>query len=196
MPSSKAGVPPPPDRRESADLWAPSDDHGYLFDTGDVCGQAPSMDALDHEVIADVYWAFAGYGRPATFLGCPCGGCWGSMAYEVDEVVVPSPGGDRPLRELAPEEVENLIATVPGTSGDVDLFKHYLPRLLELVAEGRLTSDWAGADRVVETLEAEDPDGEVRWKQWPEPESRAVGRFLDRFITPEWRADWLDDELD
>lgn len=114
---------------------------------------------------------------------------------DVDEVTVPSPGGDRPLRELAEDEVANLVPTVPGTSGDMMVYKHDSPRLLELVAEGRLDNDWAGADRVIETLETLGERGQDAWQQWPETESRAISQFLDRFITPEWRAEW-DDHLD
>lgn len=155
------------------------------------------MDEQDRTVIEALYRAFAGYKRPATFRGCPCGGCWGrpdTADLDVDELPVPSPGGDRPLRALTEDELENLVATVPGTSGDLDLFKHYLPRLLEIVATGGFESEWAGADRIVAVLEHPGPDGRPRWAGWPPEEADAVGAYLDRFITAEWRAEWEDED--
>lgn len=153
----------------------------------------PSAD--DRAIVDDLYRAFARYERPATFRGCPCGGCWGQpdpAEPDVEEVAVPSPGGSRSLRSLTEDELENFVATVPGTSGDLDLFKHYLPRLLEIVADGGFESDWAGADRVVAVLEHPDQDGAPQWAGWPHAEARAVSAYLDRFITDAWRAEWED----
>ncbi|WP_326562143.1 hypothetical protein [Micromonospora sp. NBC_01796] len=47
-----------------------------------------------------------------------------------------------PLRELTPDQLGPLMFKAMSTWGDLPYFKHFLPRLLELLAAGRM-EDWS-----------------------------------------------------
>lgn len=152
------------------------------------------MDQADRELIDKLYVVFARYERPESFEGWPCGGCWGGLADQIGlhpsgHVVVPAPGGKRPLPTLTESDVGNVVETVPGTSGDLTVYRHYLPRILEILAEGGW-EDWPEAEDVIRRLhEAEPP-----WRDWPSAESDAVSWFLERFGWPASLADLAEDE--
>jgi hypothetical protein len=143
-----------------------------MTDTG-----TPAETAL-HGAIDGLYDAFAHHRRPGSFLGCAC--CWVGEPDEPDErddgqVVVVAPGGDRPLRELTPDELSAIAAEVPLTGGTVELLQHYLPRLLEIAAgEG---FGWPDREIVFGRLAY----GEQPWTAWPDAEQDAVRRFLQAF---------------
>ena len=140
------------------------------------------MEGDDRDLIADLYRAFAPYERPDSFIGCPCGGCWGGLGDRIGfdssgAVVVPAPGGGRALSSLDESDLDNFVETVPGTSGDVKVYKHYLPRILEILAEGGW-QEWPEADDVWRNLQRSvDPP----WPEWPEAESSAIRGFVQRF---------------
>lgn len=135
---------------------------------------ATAIDAL--------YDAFAGYLRPPWFEGCEC--CWGGPGSapitdsngHLGTVGVPSPGGTRPLRDLAADELSNVAAEVPLTAGTLEVLKHYLPRILEIAAgEG---FDWPDLEIVLSRLNDDERVGSAPWTTWPEHEREAIRTFL------------------
>ena len=116
-----------------------------------------------------LYEVFARYERPKWFEACAC--CWegevvaesGWRGTERGVVRVPSPGGDLPLRQVPAEALEGFVEDVMLTGGTVEVFKHYLPRLIEASEDVDLVilrmadvPDWAGAEwpAVVDALHA------------------------------------------
>jgi hypothetical protein len=111
--------------------------------------------------IEGLYTAFADYPLPTDFTGCPC--CH-------------SPGDhlslySAPLRQLQPKDLEQFAGDALLTWGDLDGFRHFLPRIFEISV---LTDEHCFADRplVFERL----MHGE--WRYWPEPEQNAIQHFL------------------
>ena len=90
------------------------------------------------DAINGLYATFRAYRRPGSFAGCSC--CWEGTPIEGGggTVAVVSPGGNRPLRDLASDELAQVAHEVPTQGGTLELQKHYLPRVLE-VAAGLLT---------------------------------------------------------
>jgi hypothetical protein len=131
-----------------------------------------------------LYPAFVGYGRPATFLACGC--CW-----EGDEVApsgwrdtsrpiveVHALGGRRALRDLGLPNIGVIATDVPLTGGTVDVLKHYLPRLCELVVLEAASAQWPDLQVVLSRLaDTEEVDGRPWWR-WPVSEQAAIGELL------------------
>jgi hypothetical protein len=109
-----------------------------------------------HDAIDGLYDAFARYPHPAA-------------------------GGDRPLRELAADEVEKLAGELLTGTSPLAGFMHYLPRMLEIaVGEG---FGWPDLEVVFGRLGYGPFVGAAPWTAWPGPERDAVRRFLHAF----WR---------
>jgi len=87
------------------------------------------------------------------------------------------PGLDTPLRNLGTAELRLITLGVPGTGGDVNDYKSYLPRILELLSEGRW-DDWPDEEMVLSHLSFGGDLRSVPWTRWPPPERDAVARFL------------------
>jgi hypothetical protein len=122
------------------------------------------------EAIDGLYAAFAGY-RLRGWTE-PCMHC---HTVE-DERVVHS----RPLRELRSAELSQFAADLLMTWGEVVDFKHFLPRLFEIVAREHL--EYPDIETIVGALDR------GAWRTWPEAEQAAVDRFLMAF----WRAHLAD----
>lgn len=79
----------------------------------------------------------------------------------------------RPLRELSVSDLDRYIRSAMVTWGDVPEFKHFLPRILELVVREPFAID----PLVFEKLDA------AEWRTWPKTEQDAV----DAYIAALWR---------
>ena len=151
------------------------------------------MDDADGPLIDELYRAFASYGRPATFEWCGCELCpwtgvtvsdtgWNGTKRPV--IRVDSPGGNRPVRDLSEEEIAGIVlSALPSTAEELDLFKHYLPRVLHILAEGGW-ADWPDDELVVRWVSQAS-----RFADWSDEERTAVARFLDQFVPPEHGTD-------
>ena len=79
---------------------------------------------------------------------------------------------ETPLRQLTAEELENYLYSAMATIGNEDDFKHFLPRLFELVV--------TGADFLVITFEEVGTQlTRARWQQWPDRQSSTVRIALE-----------------
>jgi hypothetical protein len=113
------------------------------------------------DAIDGLYRAFARYPQPATSDRSP-------YANITDEVVAQLHAA--PLRDLTPAQVERYSRHAMTTWGDEFEFRHYLPRVFELMA---LDPWWTEVSLLIGKLH----DG--RWLEWPEPERQSVLAFLD-----------------
>lgn len=123
--------------------------------------------ALD-DAIERLYSVFARYRRPALVEGCPC--CVGAA----DQAKLHA----RPLRALGEEELRRYAFKALTTWGTEDDLRHFLPRILELVAQ-------SGLGVAPQTVLGKLAYG--RWERWPKDERAAIRAFLDA---------WLDDALE
>lgn len=140
---------------------------------------ATAIDAL--------YEAFNSYARPERFEACAC--CWDGEPigdppgpHMRGRVLALAPGGSRPVGELRPEEVGSIIDSVPLTSGSLKLLKHYLPRILEIVAGEGL--DWPSIEIAFYRLNDGPDVSSMPWTQWPSGEREALRSFF--------HALWID----
>jgi hypothetical protein len=133
-----------------------------------VSGEPPrsSLDAA----IERLYVVFARYGRPAVVAGCPC--CVGAA----DQARLHA----RPLRALGEEELRRYAFKALTTWGTEDDLRHFLPRILELVAR-----DGLGVDP--QTVLGKLAYG--HWERWPEDERVAIRAFLDAWLDETLRTD-------
>jgi hypothetical protein len=117
--------------------------------------------------IEGLYQAFASYPLPEHMPGCPC-------CHSVD---ADRPLHSRPLRKLTEEDLDDYARSALLTWGDLDQFRHFLPRIFELAVIG---DELSFVDRpiVFEKLSY------AEWRYWPEAEQKAVKDFLMAV----WRA--------
>jgi hypothetical protein len=111
--------------------------------------------------IERLYEAFSTYKLGAHVSGCS------HCVSEADETIIHS----APLRKLGPSELSRYAFKAMTTWGSVDDFRHFLPRLFELVSID-------GGDGWIdpEVLFGKLSYGE--WKSWPEVEQQAIIHFL------------------
>jgi len=127
--------------------------------------------------IEKLYDTFSGY-RLRAFSPCPT--CY----PEADVLRIERQMRTVPLRELTLDELSHFYSDGMLTWGDVDDFRHLLPRLMELFAGYYLDEApvWSGDDRSLEM--ALDPDlamlrfADGKWSGWPAAERAAVDEFL------------------
>lgn len=120
----------------------------------------------------ELYRAFADYPRPPWFEGCAC--CWAGTPTDRGVVAVAAPGGDRELRTLTADELEELAIQLPHLGGTIEVYKHYLPRLLELAAANAFDHpelEIIGSNLTYANL----------WTGWPAPEAGAIRGFLHAY---------------
>lgn len=126
-----------------------------------------------HAAIDGLYATFASYPRNRVIAGCPhCVSQADSDALHV-----------RALDALTPDDVRFYATKAMTTFGDVEDFKHFLPRLLELLAR-EVEADGAREDL---GFNEEILGGKLTlagYEGWPEVEREAVEGFLDA----PWRA--------
>lgn len=98
----------------------------------------------------------------------------------------------KPLRELTADDLSKYAGKAITTWGDVEDFKHFLPRLMELIAtEGSV--DWRGPEEVFSRFRY------GQWEGWEPRERHAVDSYfvsLWRFVLsrhpvfPGWDPPW------
>jgi hypothetical protein len=119
----------------------------------------PRVDLED--AVQRLYSAFAGYHVPRVVPGCPC--C--HTPEELTRIT------SKPLRDLAWDDLERYASDALLTWGDVDHFKHFLPRIFDLlVLRGAL--DWPGPEIVFAKLHY------VGWRSWLPEEQQAIEEYL------------------
>jgi hypothetical protein len=121
------------------------------------------MDSASNAV-AELYRVFSPYRIGGDFTGC-------------DHCVDPAQSkylAIKPLTELSVQDLENYAFQAMTTWGEVSHFKHFLPRLFELVM-----SEGIDAFNFPETLFGKLDYG--RWADWPTAERRAVENYLRHF---------------
>jgi hypothetical protein len=82
-----------------------------------------------------------------------------------------------PLRELGDDDLSYFHGSALFTWGDVEQYKHFLPRLLEYYSANRLSA-CVDVDDIYHRLEY------AQWRQWPAEEIAAIERYI--------RSDWRD----
>jgi hypothetical protein len=115
---------------------------------------------LLQEAVERLYEVFARYPLAEQIYGC------GHCVSPEDHQRIRS----KPLRELTKEDLSRYAHKAMSTWGDEADFKHFLPRLLELLT---FVDEWPlTVDRLAAKLE------EANWRNWPEPEHIAVEEYL------------------
>jgi len=110
--------------------------------------------------IEGLYQAFKQYSRPLRSGVSPYAGIRQS---DIERLA------SRPLRALEPRDVQAYARHALTTWGDDREFRHYLPRLFELLT---VDSHWADIELLIGKLHPE-------WTSWPGEERSAVLRFFD-----------------
>ena len=98
--------------------------------------------------------------------------CWHCHSPEEERVV-----HSAPLRQLTPDDLKWFAGDLLMTWGDLADFKHFLPRVFEIVAIDFFTNDHPDIETVLGAL---DRGG---WTTWPAVEREAVHEFLRSFWT-------------
>ena len=117
-----------------------------------------------NDAIETLYKVFSRYPLRKHVEGCPC------CVHEEDKLALES----KPLRELTTAELGRYSFKAISTWGDKDDFRHFLPRIFELlVSETGLGWD---EEVILGKLAL------AEWRNWPEQEQFTVRDFL--------RAEW------
>jgi len=110
--------------------------------------------------IEELYKTFAKYPFNSTIEGCPC------CVSDSDKSTLHS----KPLRKLEDKDISRYAFKAMTTWGDVNDFKHYLPRIFELSSTRKLiVADFV----VLGKLEY------GNWTDWDEQEKQTVLKFLN-----------------
>lgn len=120
------------------------------------------------DALGNLYWVFAGY-KPENEIPA-CSHC--VDADDKNRLVSKS------LRELTADDLSQYAFKALTTFGNVDTFRHFLPRILETIARG------PGLPIDTQIFFGKLEYG--RWHEWPEDERSAVERFL---------VAWWDDTI-
>lgn len=116
------------------------------------------------DVIERLYIVFGNYPLRGTIESCPCCGA-AQHARRLHTV---------PLRELTADDLAAYAFRAMTTVGDVSDFKHFLPRLLELIGLAGFPID---KEVVFGKLQY------GKWREWPATERAAVEAYLDELWT-------------
>lgn len=116
---------------------------------------------MPSQLTVSLYAAFRGYPLRLRLDTCP------HCELEAAEAALHR----APLSELTWTDLGWYLFKAMTTFGDVDDFKHFLPRLLELYGEGLAVAPW-DLDTLFGKLVYAD------WTTWPEVEKTAVLSFL------------------
>ncbi|MBG8552100.1 hypothetical protein [Hymenobacter guriensis] len=130
--------------------------------------------------VEDLYRIFARYGLNPNMDGSPLYhdlSNWNRMLAA------------KPLRELTEDDLRIFYFKVMTTWGDVDDFRHFLPRIFELLtdlATGSGWEEWVALDKLCYG----------KWHTWPAAEQAAVQKYLWAFwqvlLTEDDEAKWID----
>lgn len=110
------------------------------------------------EAMEQVYRTFAKYPARAKMEGCPC------CVSNANRASLHS----KHLRDLEAEDLSFFVFKAMTTFGNLEDFKHYLPRILELTVERQLA-----ASTVIHKLEY------GNWENWKEEEKQAIRTFVE-----------------
>ena len=114
----------------------------------------------------NLYKTFSKYPFKSTIEGCPC------CVSDSDKSTLHS----KPLRELEDEDLSRYAFKAMTTWGDVNDYKHYLPRIFELTAKRKL---------IVDTFVTLGKLDYANWKQWETGEQKTINQFLNAW----WKYD-------
>ncbi|MFN8277480.1 MAG: hypothetical protein U0T84_08360 [Chitinophagales bacterium] len=117
---------------------------------------------LDEELnraIQNLYDTFSSYPFRSVMEGCPC--CISGAEKEKIHT--------KPLRDLNEDDLSTYAYKAMTTWGDTDDFKHYLPRIFELLS----TTNF-----MVDTFVVLGKLDYGKWKEWPQKEQVAIINFL------------------
>jgi hypothetical protein len=117
--------------------------------------------ALIADAIEDLYRAFASYRLGPHVEGCP------HCVTAADHARIYS----RPLRSLTADDLDRYAFKAMTTWGDERDFRHFLPRILELMVSGDRA--WSVDPEIVLGKLAD-----AGWRTWPEREQTALRSFL------------------
>lgn len=109
--------------------------------------------------IEELYTIFSFYPFRSTMNGCPC------CVSKTDKEKIHT----KQLRQLDGEDLSRYAFKAMTTWGDTNDFKHYLPRIFELLA----TTDF-----IVDTFVVLGKLDYGKWTTWPIEEQKAIQRFL------------------
>lgn len=115
------------------------------------------------DAIEGLYLAFAGHQLPEDTMPCP--GCHSERADDLLHAAA--------LRELQWVHLRDYADDALLVWGDLDCFKHFLPRIFELALTA---SDWSKQTPSPELVFKRFHYG--AWRTWPQEEQRAVERML------------------
>jgi hypothetical protein len=115
------------------------------------------------QAIEGLYVAFEGYRLPKHTNPCPC------CHTAEDELILHA----QPLRELDPDHLWQYSGDALMTWGDEAVFKHFLPRMFELLATLPECPP-----RLVNREIVFSKFRHGNWRAWPEEEQAAVERYL------------------
>ena len=138
---------------------------------------APDPQGRLAEAVEGLYDVFSRYPLVPRVGGCPC------CVSDSDEALLHS----KPLRELTADDLWRYAFKALSTWGTEEDFKHFLPRLFELVAAGTTIDE-----QLFHKLVYARPP----WRQWPVQEQQAIEDYLDALwsyrlsLSPE--VAWLD----
>ena len=116
--------------------------------------------------IEELYKTFEKYPSKSTIEGCPC------CVSNGDKLTLHS----KELRELENEDISRYAFKAMTTWGNVNDFKHYLPRIFELAATRKL---------IVDTFVILGKLEYGNWKHWEADEQNSILQFLKAW----WKYD-------
>jgi len=127
--------------------------------------------------IERLYSTFSRYPFRSAMDGCPC--CVSSIEKEKLHT--------KQLRELEAEDISRYAFKAMSTWGDVEDFKHYLPRIFELLSTTYF---------VVDTFVVLGKLNYGNWTSWPADEQAAIKEFLLSWWTDSVKQkDYFDKEM-
>jgi hypothetical protein len=116
------------------------------------------------QAVQNLYTAFSNYRLNSNMEASP--------VYDEKEVAKWNQTvSSKPLTELTGEELHFFVFKVCYTWGDVSDYKHFLPRVFELIAEYR--------EGEIEAWIAIEKLNYCNWKDWKKPEYEAVLNYLN-----------------
>ena len=122
-----------------------------------------------HEAIEGLYATFASYPLRHPVVGCPC------CVSRADQELIAS----KVLRQLNGYDLERFVWKAMSTWGDENDFRHFLPRVLELMSDVRERRDLPDLFIIFRKLCS------GHWELWPQQEQEAITTYLLAF----WR--WI-----
>ena len=116
------------------------------------------------KAVEDAYAAFASYARPAKWRAAP-----GKNGEQLLARLSATP-----LREAERDAVGRYAHSALYTIGDVDDFKHFLPRILDLAVRDP-RHGWIGLDAPIIAAHLQ----YASWRTWPSVEQDVIGRVFE-----------------